>query len=164
MYISLYSQKQLHKLKRNVLLLGLFLTAGGSVSLFREVVFTGAMRPEWLAAAALLVVAGGIGIAIANDVIRLKDAYFSMNPSRLAFRLTLFGREYQLLWTQIRAVRTTDESIVFELRNEKELVILLSTIPDSKVARHIQASISLAAMEQNIKINGVLAKHKHTAA
>ncbi|NEM98188.1 hypothetical protein [Pontibacter burrus] len=141
-------------------MLSLFLLGGGGFAIVREMLWLDAMRPGWLVAATLLVLAGAAGLAICANLIPLRETYFSMNSSRLGYRLTFFGRKQELFWTQIRAVMLTDEKVVFELRNEKELVMPLHHIPDSKIARHIQASISLAAMEQNIKVNGVLAQGK----
>lgn len=160
MFVSLHSRRQFAQIKRNLLLLSLFLLSGGAFAIVREMVWLDAVRPGWLVAATVLVLAGAAGLAICVNLIPLRETYFSMNSSRLGYRLTFFGRKQELFWTQIRAVKVTDEKVVFELRDEKELVMSLHHIPDSRIARHIQVSVRLAALEQNIKVNGVLAQQE----
>ncbi|MBC5775479.1 hypothetical protein H8S95_15485 [Pontibacter sp. KCTC 32443] len=162
MFISLYTNSQIKQLKRNILILGVFLTGGAAFALARELFLVATLRFEWLLAAALVLVTGIVGIAVAQGYPLLKEAYFSMNPSRVSYRLTLFGREYVLPWSQVAAIRISENAIVFELRNAQEVTLRLSTIPDEQAARHIRASIGLAALEQNIYVNGVLA-HPQTA-
>ena len=137
-------------------MLSLFLLGGGGFAIVREMMWLNAMRPGWLVAATVLVLAGAAGLAICASLIPLRETYFSMNSSRLGYRLTFFGRKQELFWTQIRAVMVNDGKVIFELRNEKELVMSLHHIPDPKIARHIQASISLAAMESSAPANVTL--------
>ena len=161
MFISLYTNKRLKSLKQYLFVTGLLLVTGGAFAAAREVLERAVWRPEWIAAAVVIIAIGVLCVSISRNIIPLKDAYFLMNPSRLSYRLTLFGKEKLLQWTEIAAIRVTDTKIVFELRNEREITLRLSTIPDEEVARHIRASISLAALEQNIKVNGVLSRaHK----
>lgn len=158
MFISLYTTRHLKKLKQNILLVGMLLVTGGAFAVYRELIVTASLRPLWFLASLLVLGAGGICIAVARDMFPLKDAYFLMNSSRLSYRLTLLGREQVLTWSEVAAVRVSDARVVFELRDEKEVTLQLSAIPDEQTARHIRASISLAALEQNIKVNGVLAR------
>ncbi|NDK55145.1 hypothetical protein [Pontibacter fetidus] len=164
MFISLYSEKKLKQLKTNILIAGAFLVLGGAYALFRELQLPDPFYREWLYAAVLLVITGLVCIAIAKDYILLHEAYFSMNPNRLSFRLTFFSREYVLPWSQLTAVRVTENSIVFELQHHKTVTLRLSNIPDEQVARHIRASIGLAAMQQNIQVNNVPAQGKGVIA
>ncbi|MBB6612874.1 hypothetical protein H7F15_17665 [Pontibacter sp. Tf4] len=157
MFVSLHTRKQLSRIKQNMLLLGLFLLAGGGYAIVREFLWLDAVRPGWLLAAVVLVLIGGVGVAVGINLIPLQDTFFSMNSSQLGFRLTLFGKAHRLRWTQIRSIDVTEDRVIFSLRQEKEVTLHLAHISDPKIARHIQASISLAALEQNVKVNGVLA-------
>lgn len=156
MFVSIYTTSRLKLLKRNLLVTGVLFTGGGAYAAVRELFLLYTFRPEWLVAATLIIVAGIVCVAFARDIIPLKDTYFLMNPSRLSYRLTLFGKEQVLQWIDVTEIRASDAKVVFVLRDEREIVMRLTTIPDPKLARHIQASISLAALEQNIKVNGVL--------
>ena len=164
MFISLYSRKQLKKLKRNILTLGLFLAVGGIVALVRELRMEELYRIEFLVAAGALIITGGIGIGVGLGFIQLREMYFSMNPTRLSFRHTFLGREHVLYWNQLSAIRLADSSIEFDLVNNRKVTLQLSTIPNERKARHIKASINLAALERNVAVNGVLARQKGAVA
>ncbi|MER2996469.1 hypothetical protein [Pontibacter populi] len=164
MFISLYSRKELKKLKRNILMLGLFLVVGGMVALFRELRLTEAYRLEFLFAASSLILTGGIGVCVGFGFIQLKEMYFSMNPTRLSFRHTFLGREHVLYWSQLSAIRVAESSIEFNLSNKRKVTLQLSTIPDERTARHIKSSINLAALERNVAVNGVLGRPKGAVA
>ncbi len=156
MFVDLYEDRELNKLKRNIFLAGAFLVAGGIVALMRELPIAGAGNIEWVYAAAILVVAGIVCIAFAVNIFPLKKTYFSMDQAQLSYRLTFFSREYILPWSQLSAVKTTDEKVIFVLRDESEINMALTVIPDDKVANHIKRSITLAAMERNLEVNGNL--------
>lgn len=164
MFISLYSRNQLKTLKRNILMLGLFLAIGGIVALVRELHTEEIYRLEFLFAAVSLIITGGLAIAIGLGFIQLKEMYFSMNPTRLSFRHAFLGREHVLYWSQLSAIRVADSSIEFKLENNRKVTLQLSAIPDKRTARHIKASINLAALEQNVVVNGVLARPKGAIA
>ncbi|MBJ6119357.1 hypothetical protein JAO76_14200 [Pontibacter sp. BT310] len=164
MFISLYSRKQLKRLKQNILMLGLFLVAGGIFTLVRELRMPEPHRIEFLFAAVSLIITGGIGTGVGLGFIQLKELYFSMNPTRLSFRHTFLGREHVLYWSQLSAIRVADSSIEFKLEDNRKVTLQLSTIPDERTARHIKASINLAALERNVLVNGVLARPKGAVA
>jgi len=154
MFIALYPTKKLKRLKNNLLLAGLFLTAGGTFALIRELQ-SDATAPGMAIAAAIVLVTGLVSVAMSRDVIPLKDAYFLMNPTRVGFRLTLLGREQILPWADVETVKIAEETVVFNLQNSKNITMRLSNIPDTQVARHIRSSIRLAALEKNIEVNSV---------
>lgn len=164
MFISLYSRKQLKTLKRNILILGLFLAVGGIVALLRELRLEESYRVEFLVAAVSLIITGGLAIAVGLGFIQLKEMYFSMNPTRLSFRHTFLGREHILYWDHLNAIRVADSSIEFNLENNRKVTLQLSTIPDERMARHIKASINLAALERNVAVNGILGRQKGAVA
>lgn len=164
MFISLYPEKQLNQLKTNILMAGVFLVAGGAFAMYRELQMPDPFSREWLYASILLVISGIICIAVAKNYILLHEAYFSMNPNRLSFRLTFFSREHVLQWSQLTAVRVAENEVVFELHNKKAVALRLSNIPDEQVARHIRSSIGLAALQQNIQVNNVPAREKGVIA
>ena len=154
MFIALYPAKKLKRLKNNLLLTGLFLAAGGTFALIRELQ-SGTTAPGMVIAAAIVLVTGLVCVAVSQDVLPLKDAYFLMNPTRVGFRLTLLGNEQILPWADVAALKITENSVVFNLQNSKKVIMHLNAIPDVQVARHIRASIRLAALEQDIEVNGV---------
>jgi hypothetical protein len=164
MFISLYSEKKLKQLKANILVAGAFLIVGGAFAIFRELQLPDPFSRDWLYAAIALVVTGLVCIAVAKNFILLHETYFSMNPNRLSFRLTFLGREHVLPWRQLAAVSVAENKVVFELHNRKTVTLRLSNIPDEQMARHIRASIGLAALQQNIQVNNVPAQEKGVIA
>ncbi|MEJ8756261.1 hypothetical protein WG947_04590 [Pontibacter sp. H259] len=147
------------QLKRNLLITGLFLAAGGTFAVIRELQSI-AYAPGAVIAAVIVLVTGLVCVAVSRDVLPLKDAYFLMNPSRVSFRMTLVGREQVLQWSDIAAVTASENRVVFTLCNNRQVTMRLTTIPDEHTARHIRASIQLAALEQNVVVNGVAAHAK----
>ncbi|TXK52091.1 hypothetical protein FVR03_02170 [Pontibacter qinzhouensis] len=155
MYINLYPHKQLDKTKSFFSKSGFFLIAGGSYSLFNEVWFRDETRLPMSVAAASLVVGGVVGLCVGLDKIRLKDAFFSMNPEQIRFRLTVYGREQSLLWNEVASVSISTYQVVFLMKNGKQVKMRTGAIQAEEVAHHVQTSIRLAAMEKRIAVNGV---------
>lgn len=160
MFVQLYPYKSLQKAKSFSLMLGIFLAAGGSFSLVREVVFSNQANNLFVFAAAILLVAGVVIIAFATDKLPLKETYFSMTPERISFRISFIGKEHTLRWNTISEIKITDSIILFELKNGSEVTLRLGAIQLPETAKHVRASIRLAALDQNICVNGVRSERK----
>lgn len=155
MYINLYPNDQLDKTKQFLLWLGLFLLVGGSYAFLQELTNS---KPLWVGrtfGAMLLVGIGSIGIGIGLGKVHLKDAFFSMNADRISFRLTLYGSQQVLPWREIRSIHISDSTIAFELQTTQVIELSMGYIHDLAMARHIAASLRLAALDKNIRVNGV---------
>ncbi|MBF9252042.1 hypothetical protein I2I11_01920 [Pontibacter sp. 172403-2] len=139
-----------------MLLSGIFLIGGGAYALLREVLWEDHFRAGWAIASVVVLLAGLIWTALATDKILLKDAYFSMTPERIAYRVALLGRERVLPWQQVMKVWITNYFVVFEMENSKPVILRLGSIQQEDVARHVAGSLRLAALEKNIPINGVV--------
>lgn len=161
MFIQLYSNKSLQKTKNYSMLLGLFLVLGGGFSLVRELILSSQPNPLFTYAAGALMLGGLVALAFATDRLPLKETYFSMTPERVGFRTSFFGREYILRWNTIREIKITESAVLFELKNGSEVDLALATIPLPETAKHISISIRLAALEQNVRVNGVIADKHH---
>lgn len=161
MFIQLYPNKSLQKTKNYSLLLGFFLVLGGGFSLVRELILSSQANLLFTYAACAMVLAGLIAIAFATDKLPLKETYFSMTQERVGFRTSFFGREYVLRWNAIREIKITENAVLFELKNGAEVDLALATIPLPETAKHISISIRLAALEQNVRVNGVITDKQH---
>lgn len=160
MFVQLYPYKSLQKSKSFCFMLGIFLTAGGSFSLFRELVLSHQVNDLFVCAAAVFLLAGIVTIAFATDRLPVKETYFSMTPERISFRVSFIGEAHTLRWNTIKEIKITDRVILFELKNGSEVVLRLGAIQVPETAKHVRASIRLAALEQNICVNGVTAAHQ----
>jgi len=158
MYVTLYSSKKLRQTKKMMLFSGVLLIVGGAYALLREMIWQEHFRAGWAIASVVLLVAGMIWTALATDKILLKDAYFSMTPERIAFRVALFGGERVLPWQQVLKVWITNYFVVFEMENSKPVILRLGSIQQEEVARHVAGSLRLAALEKSIPINGVVSQ------
>ncbi|WP_187260939.1 hypothetical protein [Pontibacter beigongshangensis] len=155
MYINLYPHKQLRSTKVFFTKLGLFFIGGGSFALFNEVWLREEVRFEWTMAAAALIIAGSVCLCTGLDKIKLNDAYFSMNPEQMRYRLSVFGSEQCVRWDEVASVQIARHRVAFCMKNGKLLSMRTGAIQSAEVAHHIQASIRLAAMEKRITVNGV---------
>jgi hypothetical protein len=156
MFILLYPHKQLKQTKQNLLTGGVVFATAAACAVIRELFIFQEPRFGWLLAALSIVIVGMLAIAAGSDRIHFREAFFSMTPRRISYRQTLTGRKYTLPWSQIAGVQLTDEKAIFELKDGKEVPFLFSLVTDIQLARHIMASIRLAALEQNIRVNGAL--------
>jgi hypothetical protein len=157
MFIQLFPTKSLQKTKHYSLLLGIFLVLGGSYALVRELILSSQSNILFAYVAGALVLTGLAALAFATDKFPLKETYFSMTPERVSFRTSLFGQEYLLYWNTIREIKITEKVVLFELKNGSEIDLALTTLPQPEIAKHISVSIRLAALEQNVRVNGVVA-------
>ncbi|MHA6247016.1 hypothetical protein ACXYMU_03700 [Pontibacter sp. CAU 1760] len=154
MYINLYPGKQLRSTKNYLLATGLFSAAGGSYALLRELFMLNDFRIGWATSSAAVTLAGFLMILVAMDKILLKDAYVSITPERVAYRLTLTGREHFLLWHNIKALQITEHYVAFEQGAGSVIKMRLGHVQQLEVAHHVSRSIMLAAMEKGIPVNG----------
>lgn len=155
MYVNLYPGKQLQATKRSMLLIGLFLFLGGGYALLREFLWLDTFREGWAVASGALMVLGLIPLAYGTDIFRFKDAFFSMTPDRIVYRLTLLGTETRVEWQQIQELRITEHIITFILKEGAAIKMRLGAIQRPDIARHVSRSIHLAALEQGVMINGI---------
>lgn len=155
MYVSLYSRKQLKQTKQFIFVVGVLLAAGGIYALVRELFFQDSFRLSWAIASALIVIAGLLwGLAGKNSLL-FRDAYCSMNPERISYRLAVLGREVVIFWADITALQIEEQLISFQLTSGKMIRMRLGNIQQPEVARHVSRSIHLAALEKQIMVNGV---------
>ncbi|GAB3198015.1 hypothetical protein GCM10027293_13820 [Pontibacter aydingkolensis] len=138
-----------------MLMFGLFLIAGGAYALFREFFLQDAFRLGWAISNALVFSAGVTFWLIADKSLATKEAYFSMNPERIKYRLTLFAREQAVHWKEVDAVDISVHSVVFNLTSGKSVTMRLGNIQQPEIILHVSRSIHLAAMEKGIMVNGV---------
>ena len=157
MYVNLYPNKKLKQTKQAMTWGGLLLLGGGLVALANEVAVQEQVRWGWLAAAILVSSMGAFWLALGTGKLHLKDAYFSMTPERISYRLSVYGPERVIYWQSIDSIQTTEHAIVFELKSGEQIVMRLGSIQFSNIAKHVSVSIQLAAMEQNVEVNGVAA-------
>lgn len=155
MYVNLYPNKQLRSTKRSLLLIGLFLFFGGGYALLREFFWIASFREGWALASGVMVLLGLLPIAYGTEILRFKDAYFSMTPERIIYRLSLFGTETIVEWQQIQELHITEYVVNFILKGGSVLKMRLNIIQKPEIARHVSRSIHLAALEKGIMINGV---------
>lgn len=164
MYVSLYSRKQLKKTKHFILVTGAFLAAGGAFALTRELFFQSPFRLNWAVAGALLVVVGLLWSLAGKNTILFKDAYFSLNPERISYRLAVLGKEAVILWKDVTALQIQEQLITFKLSSGRSVKMRLGAIQQPNVARHVSRSIHLAALEKCIMVNGVQPNQAKPAA
>ncbi|WP_276499101.1 hypothetical protein [Pontibacter litorisediminis] len=155
MYVNLYPGRQLRSTKKSMLLLGLFLFFGGGYALLREFLWIGQFREGWAVASAVIMLLGILSIAYGSSVLHFKDAFFSMTPDRIAYRLSLFGGQTVVEWPQVEELKISVHAVNFVLRGGAIVKMRLTAIQDPKIARHVSRSIHLAALEKGIAINGV---------
>ncbi len=158
MYVSLYSSKKLRQTKKFMLLSGVFLIVGGAYALGRELVGEDSFRLGWAIASVTVVLTGLVCTALATDKILLKDAYFSMTPDRIAYRVSLLGGEQILPWQEVMKVWITNYFVVFEMEHSNPVTLRLGSIQQDEVANHVAASLRLAALDKSIPINGVVSQ------
>jgi hypothetical protein len=162
MYINLCPNGQLRSTKRNMLAIGVFWAAGGAYALLRETLMRGELRVEWAVASAVLLLAGFASVAVAMDKVQLPDAYFSMTPERIRYRLSLLGREHLLFWEDIKVLQVTEHQVTFEQGDGGVAKLRLGLIQQPEVALHVSRSILLAALEKGIPVNGQAAETRKT--
>lgn len=121
----------------------------------REFLWLDVFRLGWAVASGILVLLGVLFISFGTDVLRFKDAYFSMTPERIAYRLALLSPEKQISWKEIKELKISELLISFVLVSGKTVTMRLGSIQQPHIARHVSRSIHLAAFEKGIVVNGV---------
>ncbi|MFT2009041.1 hypothetical protein ACMA1I_10230 [Pontibacter sp. 13R65] len=155
MYINLYPHKQLDKTKLFFSRSGLFFLTGGAYALTNEIWIREEGRLGWGLAAASVVSAGVAFLCIGLDKIPLKEAFFSMSPDQIRFRVTLYGKEQSLLWQDVASVNISRHQVVFCKKDGQLVTMRTSAIQTPELAHHVQTAIRLAAMEKRITVNEV---------
>ena len=155
MYVNLYPYKALKRTKKILLWGGVAMLFGGLVALAGEFVVQDHVRWGWAIAASLVSGLGAFGFGLGAGYARLSDVYFSMTPERINYRLHFFAAAHTLQWDTIDCIQASENRLVFELKDSKQLVMRLGHIQDPKIANHVSVSIQLAAMQQQIEVNQV---------
>ena len=155
MYINLYPQKQLMQTKRYMLIAAAFLIVGGAYALFREVLLQDVFRPGWAVSSILILSVGIVSWLIANNRLATRDAYFSMSPERIKYRLAVFAKEQVIYWKEVDALDIAAQTIVYHLTSGDSITMRLGNIQQPEVMLHVSRSIHLAALEKGIMVNGV---------
>ena len=155
MYISLYTAKQLRKIKDRLLWLGLFMACGGGAALLYNLILLEEVRWLWGAAAALIFLVGLYLLALGTDKIQLKNAFVAISPDKISYRLNFYSRECNLDWNGIAAVQFSDHCVLFDLQGGHQQSLLLSDIESHNMASQVALHLQLAALEHNVTVNGV---------
>ncbi|WP_461491920.1 hypothetical protein [Pontibacter sp. HJ8] len=144
--------------KQVLLWSGLFLLIGGLVALLNE--FTAQEQPRWgwTLAACLVSLTGGFWVAAGAGKLYLKDVYFSMTPEKISYRLNFFTAERVIYWNSIDSIQASQHTLLFELKDGGQVVMRLGNIQSNRIANHVSVSVQLAAIEQNVEVNGVPAQ------
>lgn len=155
MYISLYTARQLRKIKDRLLWLGLFMGSGGGSALIYNLILLESPRWFWGIAAVVIVLIGLYLLALSTDKIPLRSAYVAITPSKISYRLSFYTAEYALNWRQVAALQLSDHCVLFDLYGGQQKTLMLSDIQSDNMASQVALSLQLAALERNVTVNGV---------
>lgn len=155
MYVNLYPNKELKRTKQILLWSGILLLGGGLAALIGEFVTREEFRLAWAVGGLVVSAIGALGFAVGAGYVQLKDAYFSMTPERIAYRLTLYGAEQTIYWDSIDSILATEHTLVFDLKDSRQFVMRLGHIQNPEIARHVSVSVQLAAVQQQVEVNQV---------
>ncbi|SIR32679.1 hypothetical protein [Pontibacter lucknowensis] len=155
MYISLYTARQLRKIKDRLLWLGLFMASGGGSASLYNLILIDEIRWLWGIAAIIIVLAGLYLVALGADKVPLKNAFVAISPVTISYRLNFYNKENRLNWNTIAAVQLSDHCVLFDLYGGQQKSLLLSDIESQNVASQVALSLQLAALERNVAVNGV---------
>lgn len=155
MYISLYPAKQLERAKEKMLWLGLFMLSGGMAAFLHDIAIREETRWYWVGAALVIGLTGILFVAIGTDRIHLKEAYFSITPSRISYRLHLFSNERMIYWQQIAGIQVSERYVLFDLNSGRQVLLRLKSIQSNNAASHVATCLQMAALEHNVSVNGV---------
>ncbi|MBD1396737.1 hypothetical protein H9Q13_06120 [Pontibacter sp. JH31] len=158
MYVNLYPNQALKRTKRVLLWGGAFMLLGGVVALLSEMVWQEQPRWAWVMATCLLIASAAWAMAVGAGKLHLKDAYFSMTPERISYRLNLYSPERVIYWSSIDSIQASIHTLVFELKDSKQVVMRLGNIQCNQTANHVSVSIQLAAVQQQVEVNQVKPK------
>ncbi|GHA75531.1 hypothetical protein GCM10007389_31760 [Pontibacter akesuensis] len=137
--------------------MGMFLTLGGGYALLRELLWMDMFREGWAAASVLLVLVGATMLAFGTDIFRLQDAFFSMTPKRIVYRVSVLGRQQEINWEEVSALDITESLVTFVLVSGRQRYLRLGAIQQPEIARHVSRSLHLAAIEKGLVLNGIKA-------
>jgi hypothetical protein len=155
MYIHLYTSKQLQEIKERMLWLGLFMLSGGMAALLHNLVLQDPPRWYWAGAALLVTLAGILLVAVGTGRVPMKEAYCCITSGSVSYRLGLLRHEHIIYWQHVNQVQVSDKCILFDLNSGRQVAMQLGSIQSSNIAGHIATSLQLAALKQNIALNGV---------
>lgn len=155
MYISLYTARQLRRIKDRLLWLGLFMASGGAAALLYNLILRQETRWLWGMAAFVIVLVGLYLLALGTGKISLKNTFVAISPDRISYRLNFYGKEYTLDWSSIAAVHFSDHCVLFDLRGDRQKSLLLSGIESHNTASQVALGLQVAALERNVTVNGV---------
>ncbi|MBX0332747.1 hypothetical protein K3G39_05810 [Pontibacter sp. HSC-14F20] len=155
MYVNLYPNKALKRTRRILLWSGILLLCGGLSALFGEFVARDEIRWGWAGGALIVSAVGMLGFAVGAGYLQLKDAFFSMTPERISYRLTLYGTEQTIYWDTIDSIHASEHALVFELKDSRQMIMRLGHIQSPEIANHVSVSIQLAAIQQHVEVNQV---------
>lgn len=155
MYVNLYPHKELKKTRQLLLWTGILLLCGGLTALAGELIAREEIRWVWAVGALVVSAIGSLGFAVGAGHLQLKDAYFSMTPERIAYRLTLYGTEHTIYWDTIDSIQATAHTLVFDLKDSRQVIMRLGHIQSRETANHVSVSIQLAAIQQQVEVNKV---------
>ncbi|WP_299819490.1 hypothetical protein [uncultured Pontibacter sp.] len=155
MHVTLYPQKQLQQSLRFILIAGTFLTLGGLYALAREIFILDTFRLSWAISSGVVLLAGLACLFVGNNRVVINQAYFSMNPELVKYRLAVFARERVIYWKDVKALSISAYTIVYHLTSGASIKMRLGHIQQSEVMLHVSRSIHLVALEKGIMINGV---------
>jgi hypothetical protein len=155
MYITLYTARQLRQIKDRVLWLGLFMAAGGAAAFIHHVLLAGDNLWLWAVAALLVLLFGVAMIAVGTNKLFIRDAYVSITPVKVSYRLNFYSSERAIEWKQVSGIQISDNTILIDMHSRRQKEFNLSSIQSNNMASHVAVSLRMAALERNVSINGV---------
>lgn len=154
MYISLYTARQLKRLKDRLLWYGLFLASGGSASLLYNTVLHETIRWGWATAAVILLFTGLYLVVLALGALRMKDIFVAITSRKISYRLHFLGVESTLDWQQVAEIQLNHQCVLFNLHSGGQKTLNLTAISSSNVASRVAVSLHNAALKRNLQVNG----------
>ncbi|MBD1396738.1 hypothetical protein H9Q13_06125 [Pontibacter sp. JH31] len=155
MYISLYSAKQIKEIKESMLWLGLFMLSGGLAALLHDIAIRDETRWYWAGAAFIVLLTGVLLVALGTNRLHLKEAYFSITPASISYRLHHFSQHQMICWRQIAGIQVSERYVLFDLHGGRQVLLRLKAIHSNNVASQVAAGVQVAALEHRVTLNGV---------
>ncbi len=155
MYVSIYTERELRRIKDRMLWLGLFMMSGGAAALLYNLLQFEAARFLWATAALCVLMGGLVCIALSTGLIPLSKAYFSVQHDSVSFRLTFYSAKQSIQWSSVSDLQISDRYVLFNLHGGRQKMVRLSVIPSQNTASYVATSLQATALERNITVNGV---------
>ena len=155
MYISLYTARQLRRIKDRLLWLGLFMACGGGGALIYNLLLRQDARWLWGVAAGIIALVGLYLVALGTDKVSLKNVFVAISPNKISYRLNFYSKEHSLDWRSIAAMQFSDQCIIFDLQGGNQRSLHLADIESHNLASQVAVNLQLAALQHNITVNGV---------